>query len=298
MFKQNKRGEMTSQQIVMLIILIASFAVILFLLIRLNLGNESENELCHNSVVQKATLGEVGHSVPLNCKRSYVCLTEDGSCEAMHKPETIKVKTEEEVYEILANELADCWWMFGEGEINYVGSEIIPELYCSLCSQIAFDDSVKEIFKGEEFDKTYFYEFMKETNVGGSDLTYVQYLGIEEYVENPGADVGKINLNEQYFAMIGLTSDVSTLGWIAAVGSGAAVVVGGLALAPIAGSAGIVSSLIWSGGAGTVGATAGGLAVAPIIRSSFESDMIPPSLIEVGSEQYNALGCEDLTTSS
>ena len=61
--------------------------------------------------------------------------------------ETKKVKTETEVYGILADEMADCWWMFGEGKVNYVGKDL-PEkqLYCSICSQLAFDNSLEEIF--------------------------------------------------------------------------------------------------------------------------------------------------------
>ena len=50
-FLKNKKGEMTTQQIVLLIILIASFAVILGFLFKLNFGAESEKDICHNSVV-------------------------------------------------------------------------------------------------------------------------------------------------------------------------------------------------------------------------------------------------------
>ena len=53
MIKMNKKGELTTHQLVGLIILIVSFAVILFLLFRLNLGETTNKEICHNSVIMK-----------------------------------------------------------------------------------------------------------------------------------------------------------------------------------------------------------------------------------------------------
>src|SRR3970282_1658217 len=62
-------------------------------------------------------------TIPLNCKRSYVCVTEDDSCESLTDPIKEKVETQEEAYGVLANEMANCWWMFGEGKVNYVGED-------------------------------------------------------------------------------------------------------------------------------------------------------------------------------
>ena len=49
--KKDKKGALTTQQIVLLIILIASFVVILYFFMSAELGEESEKEICHNSVV-------------------------------------------------------------------------------------------------------------------------------------------------------------------------------------------------------------------------------------------------------
>ena len=139
-----KKGEMSTQQIIMMIVLITSFVVILFFLFRLNLGGESQDQLCQNSVMMKASPLS-SSSTPLNCYRNYICITEDGSCEGLVKPEKIKVKSLDEIYEALANEMADCWWVFGEGKVNYVGDDLTYNNYCSICSQILFDDSLNEI---------------------------------------------------------------------------------------------------------------------------------------------------------
>ena len=135
LFPKFQKGELTTQQLVVIIILITSFAILLFFLFRLNLTETTNKELCYNSVIMKGSSIFPGETIPLNCKRSYICLTSDGTCEKMTKPQLQKVKTKEETYKVLADEMADCWWMFGEGKINYIGEEVIPDLYCSLCSK-------------------------------------------------------------------------------------------------------------------------------------------------------------------
>ena len=100
--KKNKKGELTTQQIVFLIILVISFVILLYFLIKLNLGAESEKEVCHNSVVLRSNKLIPTESVPLKCETQYVCITQDGSCEQMLEPEKIKIKTSYEFYQAVA----------------------------------------------------------------------------------------------------------------------------------------------------------------------------------------------------
>ena len=209
-----KKGELTTEQIVLLIILIASFAVILFFLLKLNLGQETDTEICHNSVVTRGTSIIPTDALPLKCKKQYVCISLDGSCEAMTKPDDlIKVKTEEDVYKALAEDMADCWWMFGEGKVNYAGSEVDPKLYCSLCSQIAFDDSVKNLFGNQDsFDKKNLYDYLAKTKRSDGQ-TYLGYLNLQGF-EGYSGEYGEVDLTKQHYSLMGITSDVSTWGWI------------------------------------------------------------------------------------
>lgn len=287
----NKRGEMTTQQIVILIVLIASFAVLLFFLFRLNLGNETEKEVCRNSVIARGSSVVPIEAVPLDCKRSYVCITEDGSCEEMTKPIVKKVETKEEIYDVLAVELVDCWWMFGEGKVNYVGEDLIPGMYCSICSQIAFDDSVKEIIEAGELDKEEFYHYLYLKNMSGDDETYLEYLGLVDYYKNVDTEFGIIDLDKQYYVLTGMNSDVSTWGYVA-VGAGA---VAGIAFAPFTfgGSAGFVAGTLLAIGGGTAG-----YFVAPVVKGEIGNRMISPSLIEVNSEEFKGLGCKTITTTN
>ena len=287
---KTKKAELTTKQIVILIVLIISFGIILFFLFRLNLGDESDKQLCYNSVMNRANKAIPTDVVPLNCQRNYVCITQDGSCENMIEPDKRKVKIEDEVYDALANELSDCWWVFGEGKVDYMGTQTIPNLYCSICSQIMFDDSVKKIFNSNEFDKRKFYEYMAKTKMGGSNgLTYSEYLfGTKDFsaLAAPyNGNFGKVDLNSQYYALMGITPKINKPAW---AGIWAATVL--IAFIP---GVNVIAAI----GVAAAAAT-GGYFLAPMIEGLSGQRYIPPSLIKVGSDEFGSLGCEEITTRS
>jgi hypothetical protein len=310
--KKNKTGEITTQQIVMLIILITSFAVVLFLLLRLDLGAESEKEICHNSVVMKGNSILPEEALELNCQRSYVCLTEDGSCEGLIKPEKIKVKSLDEIYNVLGEKMADCWWMFGEGKIDYVGNTATKNNYCSICNQILFDDSLNNIEGVEDkISKDELYDYFSKTEIS-EDETYADYLfgtsdmeslkkGIMENEENEEGvgTFGNIEIGKQYYVMMGITSEIgATYKWI-----GGAVV--GLAIVSLAipGVNFVTSAIIFSAGAGTAGA--GGqvaglfepeIAAITIKGNGIKNNFMAPTIQEIDSEKFGLLNCEEIIT--
>ena len=295
---KSKKAEMTTKQIVILVILIASFAVLIFFLFRLNLGDESDKQLCYNSVMNRANKLVPTDSITLNCQRGYVCITKDGSCEGMLDPIKKKVKTKEEVYEVLAIELSDCWWMFGEGKVNYVGDDMIPALYCSLCSQIKFDNSVKEIFNNNnKFDKSKLYEYMSKNKLEGSTgPTYNEYLFGTNNISliSSGQFYGDVLLDEQYYSLMGTFSEVDTLAWV-----GVAVAVGtaGVFFAPLligGTTASFAGALVIGGGAAGTGA----YFLAPVLEGLSGQQYIMPSLIKVNSQEFKDLKCEEITTLS
>lgn len=285
---KNKKGEMTTQQIVILIIAIASFAVILYFLASLGLGENTEDQLCRNSVVQRGNLdrlpGVSPDTIPLKCEKSYICLTKDGSCENMYKPEKKKVKTKSEVYEVLAEELANCWWMFGEGKVNYGGEDLTKNLYCSFCSQIAFDDSIKEIFPEGEFSENKLYQELMRLN-RSKDKSYFKYLfgsvNSEEFLKQ---DFGKINIDSQYYSLTAITGKLSTASYILG---------GAVITAFVVGTGGFGSIII----AGIAGGVAGGTVAATVDGLSGNS-FIPPTLIKVNSKELKDINCDYVTTSS
>jgi len=297
MKRKNKSAEITTQQIVLLIVLIVSFAVILFFLLRLNLGKTSESEVCHNSVVTRSSGVIPKGSIPLNCETTYSCLTKDGTCEGMTSPEIEKVKTKEEVYNVLAEQMADCWWQFGEGKLNYVEKDLLANnLYCSLCSQIVFDNSLN-MFENGEIDKNGFYDYLANTNMSDKGISYLEYLSgikgsqeIKSTLSAGNSNFGKINLGKQYYIMMGVVSQVSALKWVLfGVGVGA-----GLGVIVFTGGAG--TPVVLALGIGAATGAAGGYFAGTVVKGESGDTYMPPTLIEANSADYQALKCKDIKT--
>jgi len=316
-----KKAEITTKQIVSLIILITSFIVILYFLFFMDLGKTSDKELCHNSVVMRAGSVLPSSSTPLDCSTHYFCISQDGSCEKMTNPEIVKVKEEKEVYGVIANEMIDCWWMFGEGNLNYVGDDWKHNNYCSICSQIAFDDSVKKIesFSLGELDKDELYDYLSSEKIEGKDITYAEYLfGFndldvlkQEALEQQGVGgtFGKADLDKYHYVVMGIVSDIGWTNWIGSGAAGGAVVggaiIGAIALSnPVNWVAGalIVGGAIAGGG----GVGAGGKILSDAINPEIsaitvqgaENKFMAPTFIEVNSDKFKALDCEKIETLS
>lgn len=306
--KKSKKGELTTEQIVLLIILILSFAVLLFFLIKLNLPNQTQSQICHNSVSLRGTSSVSTNAVPLNCQRTYVCLSETKKCDNpdMSNPEVERVSNKEDVYHALAENLANCWWMYGQGKVNYIGSTTLPKLYCSMCSQIGFDSSVKKIFGSPSFSKKEFYNYLSLTNMTGNSQTYSEYLyGTNDLSKEYKGNFGKIDLTKEYYSLIGITSDISTLSWIGigatafaaglgilATGGLAAVTFGSVAVATGSGAA--VGGLGLAPLASSFSSKPHGTLVAPVKKGESGNDFILPSLIQVNSPQFDALNCQEI----
>lgn len=318
-FKIERKGELTTYQIVLLIILLVSFVLILIFLFRLNLGGETEKEICHNSVVMKGSAVIPTESIPLKCSTKYVCITLDGACEELTKPEIKYVDSKEEIYSVLSEEMMDCWWMFGEGKVDYIKNEILKKNHCSICSQIYFDKSLSEINGIDEVvSKDELYSYMSEINVPDKEITYLEYLfrtndleglkrNIAQDKNNPEriGTFGNILVGEHYFIVMGITSEINTFGWAI---RGAAV--GGIAVVTLAtfgvGTAGFAAVLIGEAAGAAVGGVIGPK-VAERVRPEIgaiilEGDgvdniFMAPTIQEAESEKFKALNCANILTS-
>jgi len=291
-----KKGEITSQQIVLLIVLIVSFAVILFFIFRLNLGKTSDAEVCHNSVVTRGSGVIPKESIPLTCKTSYICITKDGSCEKMTNPEIKKVSTANDVYDVLANQMADCWWMFGEGKLNYVGKTFNSDLYCSICSQVIFDNSLT-MFQNGQINQNDFYDYLSIAKMSDQNISYLDYLvglksskAISDTLKANNSNFGTINLDKQYYIMMGIFSKVGVVKWVA----GGVAIGGAVALAVFtAGVASPLSVLIVSG---VVGGGAGGYFIGTTIKGDSGYDYLSPTIVEANSADVDKLRCASIKT--
>ncbi len=201
---KNKKAELTTKHIVMIIILIASFIIVLFLLFRLNLGETTNKEVCHNSVVLKGRLPLGG---PLDCRTNYLCISGGEDCEGIPTTSTIEVdpnkeETKNETMKALADEMSDCWWMFGEGKINYVGERFSGNMACALCSVIEFDETIKGSVSYLEF-----FNYLKTTPKSSSQ-TYLQYLyGVSSFDEGNSYYQNELDFSKQYVLVTGMIKE-------------------------------------------------------------------------------------------
>lgn len=166
-----KKGELTTQQLVMIIILILSFAIILFFIFRLNLGGTTNKEICHDSVVKKSNLIMRVLYGEIKCETGYTCISAGGQCSEITAKSTVNVNAnnKDEIFKTIAEEMANCWWMFGEGKLNYGKG-------CAVCSYIDFDDKIESTYSEGISYKEFLDSLTKPVNIQKSNENYLYYL--------------------------------------------------------------------------------------------------------------------------
>ncbi len=151
-----KRGELTSQQIAILVLAIGGFILVfLFLFAIFDNNSLTDRELCRLSILERATLPAIAQSaVPLQCTTEKICITLDKSffkkvgeklstsqaaigfsdksdCKQFageQNVRTVEVKMRGDVGEQaetlrtiereVANAMYDCWAMTGQGKLD------------------------------------------------------------------------------------------------------------------------------------------------------------------------------------
>ncbi len=208
-----KKGELTTQQLVTIIILIASFVIILFLLYRLNLGQTSNSEICHNSVVLKAQSSVT--SGALDCTTDYLCVSGGDKCTSISQTMQTSIDTsqppskiENQTFQAIADEMSNCWAEFGEGKIDYASASTLQQTSCSVCAITAFDDKVQKAMKGATYRD--FYNYLRVTPKTSSQ-TYLQYLygtntlnGLGNLTKSGDYLNNVFDFSQQYFILTGI----------------------------------------------------------------------------------------------
>lgn len=159
--KLGSRGELTSQQIVVIIIAIIGLIVVLFFVsLIFDDSGEVDRELCRLSVLTRATAPDVVQaSVPLKCTTEKICITSKifgGKCKEFQGEDnvvSIKLKgTDDEKARQIEKTIADsmyyCYSIMGKGKLDLfanakeqiVGSSGTPT--CVVCSRVALADDI------------------------------------------------------------------------------------------------------------------------------------------------------------
>jgi hypothetical protein len=289
-----KRGEISGEKIVVIILLIAGTVIVGgFLYILFSDDSLTDRELCHLSVVTRATTPKIAQDeVPLQCTTEKVCITSKfgGDCKQFAGEENIrrvrislsdKEKARETIERESANAMFDCWSMMGEGKLDIFGNDFTPidltdlvglsevnfqkaKPKCVICSRVAIAEDIlnskegKEMLTGVDVN-----EYMAGNNVPGSSLTYLQTFtdrGVGSYAGVDKGGVGntyKPEANQMAYIFWQLKTEGSPADAFSDTALAGAGLVGGAGLLP--GSGKLVKATLTKGGIWGVVVTAVGI---------------------------------------
>tara|TARA_Y100000034_G_scaffold127401_1_gene180138 strand:+ start:188 stop:1201 length:1014 start_codon:yes stop_codon:yes gene_type:complete len=311
----NKRGELTSAQIIKMLILLGGFIIVaLFMWGIYEMQEEATGkELCKLSIIERATIPFIGKQIipSLKCTTEKICITSKrkGACKQFAGEENIRaVKIDlndvEEARNIIeresANAMFDCWRMTGEGKLDIFDSRDtrfnLAEPKCLVCYRLAIAEDVsQEILKDVDLTK-----YLAEENVPGSSLTYLQTFtneGVRSYAggnEKVDKDNLPVQSNQLAFVFMQIKTEEDAGDVFADTAMiGAGIIVGGGALTGpgrwIAKTA-FRASALWTAAIGLV--AIGGTATFAAVQTSRSQDV---SAAYCGSFETNSenarLGC-------
>lgn len=219
------RGELTSGQIVVLILAIAGFIVLGVFLWSLKNVADGGAQACKLSALTRASLPNVVKQVPpLACTTEKICLSARGNCdESMAGEEITRIKLPKKPNEAArmieataAEAMYRCWDMMGKGQLdissaywssrNVGGSAALGAPLCVICSRVALDSAVpKEVVRYVDFQ-----HYIQSTKVPGTTLTYLQALSDKQVTAFPAVE-GKI-INQIPEARTAEGDPIGTLG--------------------------------------------------------------------------------------
>ncbi len=176
----NKKASFENLRNLILTLLVLGVLYFVFTNVYTNfLISSGSKEACKNWVNMQSTpvLKEIG--------------TFESSC--VTSEETIKnVKDQSEIYKILANNMYDCWDMYGRGEANFYGDVDwgSSDTYCRICSEIKIDSDLdvnKRNFEVDEFEK-----YLSNEHPPGHKESYSEFF---LKAENAKIDFGSGTIN-------------------------------------------------------------------------------------------------------
>lgn len=194
MKSKHKKGDISVDFLITVVLLIAGFIILLVLFSNIGGTGKLDRTVCHTSVIYRASLPNLFQGyVPLKCQTNKICITSGlfstGNCVSL-KGETgittVKVSSgtagEKQIEQIYTQEMFDCWQTMGEGKVslwnqylaqNYGFGDVYPT--CVVCTRIGFDyDKLKAA--GINLDNVNIQEYMLTHVAPNSNLTYFEYM--------------------------------------------------------------------------------------------------------------------------
>lgn len=211
---RNKKGEISSEQLVITVIAILGFVIVLIFWASIKFSY-TEDEICKFSVLSRATtpVDSAKGFVPLKCGTKKICITDgNGKCEAYFSGETNidyitvdsnkRAEAAETIAKINVEQLYGCWDLMGQGKLEIFPQSVLKKIGfvsevdngCVICARIAIDDKIND--KDTILNLVDVSGYMRNTQVPGKALTYLQAMtdrGVNSY---PSVTQDNISLKE------------------------------------------------------------------------------------------------------
>jgi len=187
-----KKAEMTSGWLITIILLVIGFGILLIFLYNMQGVTQVDNEVCHQSVIFRATAPSIVQSyIPLKCKTNKVCITSGlfaGECSEFEGEKgitTIKVSSLSQIEKVYAEQILSCWSTMGEGKVSlfnqYIATDLgLGKVYpsCVICSRVALDK--EKLIKAKlNISNINVESYMMINKVPEKELTYFEYMAGE-----------------------------------------------------------------------------------------------------------------------
>ncbi|MDO8517629.1 MAG: hypothetical protein Q7S33_05905 [Nanoarchaeota archaeon] len=190
-----KRAELTSTQLVTIILLLMGFAILVFVFFSFDWNLNSKKQVCHESVVYRGIIPGIAGAktlMPLKCETEKVCITSGligGKCtdefDIASGVTKVKVSNPTQIEKAIAENFVDCWSMMGKGKLSLF-QQYWAETYglggvyptCVVCSRIAFDSKKLEEagITNDDLAKIDVMGYMRTHLIPGGSITYYDYL--------------------------------------------------------------------------------------------------------------------------
>lgn len=267
---------------IMMIILIAGFAVVMLFYFFYPWKGQIDKDTCHQSIVTRSTFNykaiEIGKKIiPLQCQTEEICATASGEncadyANVEDKITEEKIKNKQGALDVIARALYDCNSMLGRGNLNFMPHPTWQEKYCLICSRIAFDDKSKQILEkagGISQRDVYTYLEKKADLQGKSYLSSIYKFKtlkeLENYIETGNRELekqgkpelrvsldDKLDFNKGYGVVASLT-EKGKFGAYVQSGIVVGVAVGAGVLAVVTVGVSIPATIVAFGAVGAVG---------------------------------------------
>jgi hypothetical protein len=200
----NKKGDLSASWIITIVLAILALIILLIFLYNTSANTIITDEICHDSVIYRASAGflDLSKYIPLKCKTKKICISSGffskANCSDFAGEDgitTIKVAAgasgQTQIEKIYADSIYQCWNTMGQGKLSLfsltsaqemgVGKAIYPT--CVVCSRIAFDKMALEK-NNIDLSKINVNDYMLTHKVPSKEISY--------YASMTGENAGKI----------------------------------------------------------------------------------------------------------